>query len=641
MNFKTASLTLIVLVALGAGLASSALASPLTKQSHWEIGTTSLSTAQPIKCAKRGTENLKLKGTILGAETELTATGVECRESTISNTTVSGETMAVDAGRLRFTGVKVVQPPSCKTSETLETEPLSTRLDADSSASGVVYDKFEPTVAAGQFFSVKIEGCAIGGTYPLKGYFYGRAANPTGTLAANQPLIFDATTNGFGALTFGGKPVTITGELNNELASGEAFRATEVPTPVTPVTKKSHWEVGEFPIPTPAPLKCSKRGTEDLVVSGQILGAETELTASGVECKESTISNTTVASETMAVDAGKLRLIGVKIVKPTGCSVSETLETEPLVTKLEMSSAGGGATYDRFEPATSGGNIVAVKITDCLIAGTYPLKGNFYGQAVNSTGVLAANQPLAFNSAVKGLGSLTFGGKPATITGEINNELTSGAAYRATEANVVATPVTKKSQWEIGSTPITFPQQIFCSKRGAGNIVVLTSFFGSELELTASGVECRESTISNTTVAGEPMAVDTGRLRLTGLKIVKPTSCKVAETLETEPLVTKLEGDSAGGGIAYDKFEPAMGASGSFFFLKLTGCAVEGTYPFKGYFYGLAANPTGTLATNQPLLFNATTNGIGGFTFGGKPVTITGELNNELASGAEFRATEK
>jgi hypothetical protein len=182
-----------------------------------------------VKCSKRGETNFILEGLVLGAETELTATGVECKESTLSNTVVGTENMAVDAGRLNFTGVTVMKPAGCSvTGGEVTTEPLSTRLEMDSAGGGTTYDRFEPLAgASGKFASIKITGCAIAGTYPVTGVTYGQAINATGVLATNQPLVFNATTNGFGTLMFAGKPAKITGEANNELVSGEAFRATE------------------------------------------------------------------------------------------------------------------------------------------------------------------------------------------------------------------------------------------------------------------------------------------------------------------------------------------------------------------------------------------------------------------------------
>jgi hypothetical protein len=232
MKIKTLGLALVALVALGAVLASSAFATPVTKKSQWESGAkgeTAITGTPAVKCSKRGEENFTLKGVVLGAETELTATNVECKESTIFNKVVSSENMAEDAGRLNFTGVTVMKPAGCSvTGGEVTTEPLSTRLEMDSAGGGTTYDRFEPTAGAtGKFASIKIAGCAIAGTYPVTGVTYGKATNETGVLATNQPLVFNATTNGFGTLMLAGKPATITGEANNELVSGEAFRATE------------------------------------------------------------------------------------------------------------------------------------------------------------------------------------------------------------------------------------------------------------------------------------------------------------------------------------------------------------------------------------------------------------------------------
>jgi hypothetical protein len=225
MKLKSLGIALFAFVALGAVLASSAFATPVTKKSSWLEGSTKITAAKEVKCSKRGTANFVLKGTVLGAETELTATGLECPGATISNTVVGTENMAIDGGKLTFTGVKVAKPAGCSVEEKLTTESLKTNLEMDTSVAGRTFDKFEPT--GEKFISIKITGCAIAGTYPVKGSTYGRAVNTTGTLATNQPLVFDSETNGFSSLTLAGKPATITGEANNELVSGASFQAKE------------------------------------------------------------------------------------------------------------------------------------------------------------------------------------------------------------------------------------------------------------------------------------------------------------------------------------------------------------------------------------------------------------------------------
>jgi hypothetical protein len=205
-----------------------------------------------------------------------------------------------------------------------------------------------------------------------------------------------------------------------------------------------------------------------------------------------------------------------------------------------------------------------------------------------------------------------------------------------------ATPVTKKSQWEIVTTPLTTAQAVKCSKSGLADFTIKGDLLGQSVDITIPMAECKEATISNAVVGGENMAVDAGRLRFTGVTMMEPSGCNVsAGEITTEPLVSKLEMDSASAGVIYDRFEPAAGASGNLFLLKITSCALAGSYQFKGVIYGQFLNATGVLAVNQPLGFNAATNALGSFTAGGSPATVTGEMNTELVSGSEFRATEK
>jgi hypothetical protein len=222
---KLIPMSLIVAVACGL-FASGAGAAIGTTKSQWEIGTTPITTPQARVCSKRGASNLVLKGTVLGAETEITATGLSCPESTIFNTVVSGENMATAGGKLTLTGVKVSKPAGCGISETITTESLLTTLHMELSTPNI-YFTLHAATEGGNIVSVKITGCAIAGTYPVKGVGVGRFANQTGVLAKNQPLIFDATSNAFGSLNLAGKPATVTGEANSELVSGSEFRVTE------------------------------------------------------------------------------------------------------------------------------------------------------------------------------------------------------------------------------------------------------------------------------------------------------------------------------------------------------------------------------------------------------------------------------
>jgi hypothetical protein len=248
MHLKALGATLIA-TALAASFATGALAaatSSETRVASWinSAGTAyAQGAAKEMKCHKGtasvantsgvSSANLQLTTTIFGGPVWLTATGIECVGATITNTTVGGVHMAVDAGRLRFTGVTVMEPENCVVDEganlgTVTTEPLTTTLEMDAAEHTVAIDRFTPTTGT-KFATVKLRGasCAAEGNYPAEGFFVGRATKATGVRSAEQPLIFDKVMAESSSLTFAGKPADIFGEVVYERANGEAFGAEE------------------------------------------------------------------------------------------------------------------------------------------------------------------------------------------------------------------------------------------------------------------------------------------------------------------------------------------------------------------------------------------------------------------------------
>jgi hypothetical protein len=222
MSLKKLGAGIFAVLAISAVMASSAFAAPTTGNSQWYINGSKLASgsSETVTCAKTGTEPITLASTVAGAAVKLTATGVECVESKITQ----NGTMAEDSGKLRFTGVTVDEPAGCSTVATLTTEALKTHLEMDGTTT---YDKFEP--AAGEtekFVTIKLTKCAAEGSYPVKGYVRGRS-NTTGTAAVNQPLTFDSSSNAVSALTLGGNAATITGNAANTLTSGLSWLAEE------------------------------------------------------------------------------------------------------------------------------------------------------------------------------------------------------------------------------------------------------------------------------------------------------------------------------------------------------------------------------------------------------------------------------
>jgi hypothetical protein len=249
MHLRALGAALIATTAISAFFATSALAaatSSETRVASWvNAGGTvyAQGEAKEMKCHNStvsventsgvSSANLQLTGTILGSPAWLTATGVECVGATITNTTVGGVHMAVDAGRLRFTGVTVMEPEGCVVDEganlgTFTTEPLTTTLEMDTAEHTVAIDKFTPTTGT-KLATIKLRGakCAAEGNYPAEGFFVGRAVFRTVVRNAEQPLIFDKVMAESSGLILAGKPADIFGEVVYERANGEAFGAEE------------------------------------------------------------------------------------------------------------------------------------------------------------------------------------------------------------------------------------------------------------------------------------------------------------------------------------------------------------------------------------------------------------------------------
>jgi hypothetical protein len=248
MHLKALGATLIA-TALAASFATGALAAATpseTRVASWvNSGGAAYAqgAAQEIKCHKGtasvantsgvSSTNFQLTGTILGGPLWLTATGIECLGATITNATVGGAHMAVDAGRAKFTGVTVMEPENCVVDEganlgTVTTEPLTTTLEMDTATHSVAIDKFTPTTGT-KFATIKLRGakCAAEGNYPAEVSVVGRATNATGVRSAAQPLLFDKVMAESSSLTLAGKPADFFGEAVYERANGEAFGAEE------------------------------------------------------------------------------------------------------------------------------------------------------------------------------------------------------------------------------------------------------------------------------------------------------------------------------------------------------------------------------------------------------------------------------
>jgi hypothetical protein len=243
------------------------------------------------------------------------------------------------------------------------------------------------------------------------------------------------------------------------------------------------------------------------------------------------------------------------------------------------------------------------------------------------------------------------------------------AAAFASSASAAA--VTKPSTWTVNGVNLAAgaSKNVKCSvgSHNGSSTLALTGTIGEgagvATELKATGIECinHEGTEGangtakieqvGTGATGSAMAL--GRLKFTGVTVVKPEHCTVATTITTNPLKSEVYMHESGINKVFDRFEP----TGANFATVVVGsqsgftCAIAGNRIVKGFVYGQSVEgettekPTTTPATEtavQSLTFSSAIDTTAGsaLTFAGNPAHLTGRVNNELTTGEKWGAME-
>jgi len=248
MRLKKIALTLCACMALGGFAANAAQA----EGTGWTIGSPGVLLAknvhEKVNCKKHTGSTLTFSSSVLGIPVALTAEGIDCLEkagstnpATIDNTTSPNHSEGV----LTFTEVTVETPTTCTVSGSaqsmgvdLTTNALTDTviMDPSNKVNGPTYDKFFPETTGGAFIEIEFTGasCPFANVKaPVKGTACGEAVStsntttptPTGTQQAVQTLTFGAAQQSTGgcALTLGTAAATLSGAVDNSLASGVAF----------------------------------------------------------------------------------------------------------------------------------------------------------------------------------------------------------------------------------------------------------------------------------------------------------------------------------------------------------------------------------------------------------------------------------
>ncbi|MGB8427293.1 MAG: hypothetical protein WCD88_16015 [Desulfobacterales bacterium] len=419
--FSNRRRSLISIGVLCALIASAVFASTATaevgewghEKDHWRVNGATLyeeGEAQPLEFLGlgeyEGSESMDFVWSFLGASTTFSCSKGDAEAeligpaSGVANLTLSGCTMQGEVGLV------------CS----IENEEIHfNRLQFNLSGNTAT---FSPSRNAYLFF-LKIEGpeCSgfLSGTHPVSGTFTA-SLGPEGEGVVNQFAIESS------AMRWVGYPLTMRGSLPAKLPGGPEWNVRGIGLLPSGEAESVNCYVGGY------------NSGEEFVLSGEVGSSRipTTITATGAECVESSIYN----EGEVGMGAGKLKLTGVSVSEPSGCSVKDgTIESNPLHSELQLDIANPETVFDKFEPAPGNVNLAVAHIVgaECSVAGNKALKGSFYGKAFYPLGTEVAVQRLDFSTASEeaatGEVNLEFAGHPAELTGRTESWQSEGREF--------------------------------------------------------------------------------------------------------------------------------------------------------------------------------------------------------------------
>jgi hypothetical protein len=210
-KFKRA-LGLAALTAL-ACIAFGAIASAAHAEATWVIEEKVLPEKEHFKipsCTQ--SESSVLTSTVLGSALKLTGK-TSCPEAEIWNE----KGIAYWQGKFKLSGVTVDEPTGCKTPAEVTTNTMTGKLVENAKLGSKLGITYQPSVGE-TIASIKLEGCAAAGTYPLKGTM-GAETEPLNVFKKVQPFKFSAAAaTALGdSLKLGTQAASLTGTLEVNL----------------------------------------------------------------------------------------------------------------------------------------------------------------------------------------------------------------------------------------------------------------------------------------------------------------------------------------------------------------------------------------------------------------------------------------
>ena len=207
-----------VLGALTASLALLAVAGTSAQAATWTVEGSKISEKISLESGLKKETTAKLVGKVLGSEIVITAQKMAGSEGVI----IQSGSVAKTSGIIEFSELSVDTPAGCKVESPIKTKTLTSEA-VDHSGNVHAFGKAFPEEGE-VFATIKISGCAIAGSYNVKGTVYGEAEE-WGTALATQPIKTTPAINETlgGSLTLGTSAATMTAESVGNLASGKKF----------------------------------------------------------------------------------------------------------------------------------------------------------------------------------------------------------------------------------------------------------------------------------------------------------------------------------------------------------------------------------------------------------------------------------
>ncbi|HEV3320420.1 MAG TPA: hypothetical protein VG053_11945 [Solirubrobacteraceae bacterium] len=218
-----ALLSLSALIGAGGNVPSVASAAP---ELVWRVNHNMLKSGETRKAEGKNTTNILIKTTVAGVKINS-----ECTTEKLSGALIEGGAPGRGAGALEYEGCTIKKPEHCAVKNPVIAKTRSEFVQ--DSTETRIYTLFSP--ATGEIYTeITLEGsggtCVLAGTYPITGsvlaeispekeeVLSGKVILPTTALTKYKNLAKEEKTAG---LSIGGNPVTMSGQSEGKLESGE------------------------------------------------------------------------------------------------------------------------------------------------------------------------------------------------------------------------------------------------------------------------------------------------------------------------------------------------------------------------------------------------------------------------------------